>query len=946
MTQHFAVPVSSIILVLAVVACGSMTPTAATRPPGSTAVSPGAAAPATTTATVTATSQSPSASPVQSPSAQAATADWPVYHLNAARTGNSTVFPALTGSLSRAWSANLDGAVYGEPLVVSGHVIVATEGDSVYSLNPASGAILWHRNVGTPVPLSTLPCGNIDPLGITSTPAYDAASNTLFVVAEVTGPKHFMFALDPSNGTVRWSRNVDPSGDDPRTHQQRGALAVANGHVYFGFGGLAGDCGQYVGEEIGVPTSGSGATISYRVPVAREGAIWSTGGPVIDASGNLYVSTGNGSSTTTYDGSDSVVELSPSLHLISRFAPSNWANDNANDLDLGSLSPVLLPGGLVFIAGKRGTGYSLHQGALGGIGGQVSSAGVCGAYGGAAQSGSTVYVPCQSELDAVTVSATGAIHVAWVNSSAGGSPVVGGGAVWSLASGTLYALDPATGHTRASIAVGSLPHFASPTLWDGLVFVGTMAGVFAVASQGAVDHLGLSPSSATIVATASQAYTATAFDAGNHNLGDVTGTSTFTISGAGSCTGATCTSSAAGGHTVTATNGSAHGTATLDVIVPTLTWYHPIAPVRLLDTRRGTGLSGKLVAGQPRTLQVSGRGGIPAGATAITGNATEVNATAASSIYLGPTPVVKPPTYSMSFNKGQVANRGVSVALSSTGTVSVTYRAASGTTDLVLDVSGFFMPGTSGDTYHPLRPARVLDTRKGIGLATVLKANTPATFTVWGHGGVPPSARAVTGNVTVVDSSGGWATYLGPNPIARPGASTINFTPGQVAGNSLTVALSSTGKLSVTFMSSAGKTTDLVFDVTGYYTADATGLRYVALTPAPVLNTASGIGLSGKLSANKPASFTVRGDGGLPTNAAAITGVVSVVNQTNAWALFVGPAPATKPTTSSLNFVKGDVISNGVTVALSPAGALSLTYMSSTGNKTDAVLFVTGCFVK
>jgi hypothetical protein len=90
----------------------------------------------------------------------------------------------------------------------------------------------------------------------------------------------------------------------------------------------------------------------------------------------------------------------------------------------------------------------------------------------------------------------------------------------------------------------------------------------------------------------------------------------------------------------------------------------------------------------------------------------------------------------------------------------------------------------------------------------------------------------------------------------------------------------------------------------------------------------------------------VRGDGGLPTNAAAITGVVSVVNQTNAWALFVGPAPATKPTTSSLNFVKGDVISNGVTVVLSPAGALSLTYMSSTGNKTDAVLFVTGCFVK
>jgi outer membrane protein assembly factor BamB len=201
---------------------------------------------------------------------------------------------------------------------------------------------------------------------------------------------------------------------------------------------------------------------------------------VIDSSGNLYVSTGNGSSTSTYDGSDSIVELSPTLKLLSRFAPSGWAADNASDLDLGSLAPVLLPGGLVFSAGKRGTGYVLHQDALGGIGKQVSSAGVCAAFGGAAQSGSTVYVPCLSQLRQVTVGADGSIKLGWTNSSAGNSPVVGGGAVWSLASGQLFALDPATGKVKASIAVGSLPHFASPTLWNGLVFVGTISGVFAV----------------------------------------------------------------------------------------------------------------------------------------------------------------------------------------------------------------------------------------------------------------------------------------------------------------------------------------------------------------------------------------------------------------------------------------------------------------------------------
>ena len=107
---------------------------------------------------------------------------------------------------------------------------------------------------------------------------------------------------------------MDLPGDIARNHQQRPALAVANGYVYIGFGGMAGDCGQYVGEEVGVPAA-TRLHISYRVPVAREGAIWATGGPVIDASGNLYVSVGNGSSTTTYDGSDAVLELSPRLQL-------------------------------------------------------------------------------------------------------------------------------------------------------------------------------------------------------------------------------------------------------------------------------------------------------------------------------------------------------------------------------------------------------------------------------------------------------------------------------------------------------------------------------------------------------------------------------------------------------------------------------------------------------
>ena len=466
-------PVAALLLA----ACGgSPAPTAA---PPATPVS-SAVHSSVTSAASSAVSSAASAGP-------AGTADWPVYHRDAARTGVDPTFPVLRGPLAVAWSRALDGPVYAEPLVVSGAVIAATENDTVYALDPANGRVLWQRHLGTPVRLSSLPCGNIDPLGITGTPAYDPLTGSLFAVAEVQGPRHVLFALDPSTGDVRWSRGVDLPGDDPATHQQRAALAVGNGYVYVGLGGLAGDCGNYRGEVVGVPATGQGPTISYRVPTAREGAVWATAGPAIDPAGRLYVSVGNGSSTTTYDGSDSVLELSPTLQLLSRFAPSTWAQDNATDADLGSLGPVLVPGGWVFIAGKSGTGYTLRQGSLGGIGGQVASAPVCAAFGGAALLDATVFVPCQDGLRAVRVAPDGSIHLAWHTASgADGPPVVGGAAVWSvdLGTGVLYRLDPATGRATAHVAVGTVPHFASPALWNGKVLVGTMQGVVAVGARG------------------------------------------------------------------------------------------------------------------------------------------------------------------------------------------------------------------------------------------------------------------------------------------------------------------------------------------------------------------------------------------------------------------------------------------------------------------------------
>jgi hypothetical protein len=376
------------------------------------------------------------------------------------------------------------------------------------------------------------------------------------------------------------------------------------------------------------------------------------------------------------------------------------------------------------------------------------------------------------------------------------------------------------------------------------------------------------------------------------------------------------------------------------------TTYVPITPARLLDTRAGNGLSGKLVANAPRTFQVRGRGGVPESAMAVTGNVTVVSPTASWAVYLGGVPTAYPATSTINFSAGAIVSNSVTVGLGSGGTLSATYMSFAGnTTDLVFDVTGYYTADMTGATYHPMTPARLLDSRSGNGLSGKLVANTPRTFVVSGRGGIPAGATAVTGNVTVVNPSYSWAVYLGPVATASPTTSTINFSAGEIRANGLTVALRSDGTLSATFMSFAGNTTDLVFDVTGYYTADATGTRYVPMAPSRLLDSRVGNGLSGKLIANTPATFQVTGRGGIPSNATAVTGNVTVVNQTYSWAVFLGPVATASPTTSTINFNTGDIVANGLTVALGSGGTLSATYISQAGNTTDLVFDVTGYFV-
>jgi outer membrane protein assembly factor BamB len=327
---------------------------------------------------------------------QSDTEEWLTYHHDFFRTAFDPYKPASQSfsSINKNWTSSpLDGDIYAEPLVARSMVFVATENNTIYSLDADTGKVIWRTNLGSPVPLSDLPCGDIDPTGITGTPVIDMRTQTIFAVAFLSDThRHELFALDIGTGKIRFETAVDPPSSDPIVEQQRGALALAYYNdsrnstgdastgleggiiVYVPFGGLFGDCGQYHGWMVGAPisyvslgsntnnisnssassigigTSGSEETkqqqlslLSFQVPTHREGGIWAPSGPAIDHNGNILVATGNGQPRTGFDFGNSVIKLSPELgKVIDWFAPSNWAVLDISDTDLGSVGPTVL----------------------------------------------------------------------------------------------------------------------------------------------------------------------------------------------------------------------------------------------------------------------------------------------------------------------------------------------------------------------------------------------------------------------------------------------------------------------------------------------------------------------------------------------------------------------------------------------------------------------------
>ena len=426
-------------------------------------------------ASPTPTSASGASSPAASSSTAPAGADWTTWGHDTSRSGVTSDGPAAAG-LHQAWtSGEVDGDVYAQPLVVGGSVIVATESNSVYAFDVTTGAMQWQQlNLGSPVSASSLPCGNVDPVGITSTPVADPTNNRLYVVGMMQPAHHELFALALDTGSVLFHRTVDAAGSDPTVQNQRAALTLANGKVYVPFGGRFGDCGDYKGRVVAVAADGSGQQSEYAVRANREGGFWAPPGPALASDGSLVIASGNSSGSGTFDDGNAVIRLSGDLGLVDEFAPADWSQLNSIDGDVGTTSPALLDGQRIFQIGKAGIGYVLDASHLGGVGGDLHHEKVCSrSIGGLAHEGNTVFIPCTSELDVVAISDSGFSHTWTAPIRNPGPPIVAAALVWVLdvQAGTLHALDRESGTEVFSADVGTVTHFSAAAAGHQTVFV-------------------------------------------------------------------------------------------------------------------------------------------------------------------------------------------------------------------------------------------------------------------------------------------------------------------------------------------------------------------------------------------------------------------------------------------------------------------------------------------
>ena len=278
--------------------------------------------------------------------------------------------------------------------------------------------------------------------------------------------------------------------------------------------------------------------------------------------------------------------------------------------------------------------------------------------------------------------------------------------------------------------------------------------------------------------------------------------------------------------------------------------YVPLVPARITDTRAGSGFpnaGSTLVAGGSLNVQVTGAGGVPTtGVTAVLMNLTVTDTTASSFLTAYPTGGALPTASNLNWVAGQTVANRVVVPVSSSGQITLYNHA--GQTDVIVDVDGYFINGTTAPVtaslYVPITPVRVLDTRQTSG---PLGAGATISQQMGGVDAIGSNASAVVSNVTAVNTTAASYFTVYPTGTTRPTASDVNWTAGQIVPNLTVATLSSSGAISI--YNHAGSA-DVVVDAFGYFSPISTPATALTITTSSLPGATVGTAYSATVAAS------------------------------------------------------------------------------------------------
>lgn len=420
-------------------------------------------------------------------------ADWPLFGQNAARSGvagDTVLSPKNVAKLTVRWRTKLGAVADAAPIIVGNRVFITARDGTTYALDAGNGHVVWHFATSGPKITTTVP-------------AYDESSHQLYA----GGVDGYVHRLDPATGhEVRGHGFPAQITLAPQTEKDASALNIAGGYLYAQTSGYIGDAPPYVGHVIAIRLSDGSKNVFNTLCSARHGLIdpascdeqrsgmWSRSGVVVDPDasmkGRIYGATGNGAfDAAAGNYGDTILSLSADgSRLLGYATPSDAADLDASDLDVGSSSPALLPrrsGSTRLLAvqgGKDAKLRLLDRSQLGGVGHALqtialgtelfSAPAVWSDHAG----GVWIFLGLGDGVHAFRLTGgngaerlTSAWHAAVASNEEGSSPVVSDGVVIVPGNAELVALDAENGRVLWHHAMGAV-HWQSASIAGGAVY--------------------------------------------------------------------------------------------------------------------------------------------------------------------------------------------------------------------------------------------------------------------------------------------------------------------------------------------------------------------------------------------------------------------------------------------------------------------------------------------